>query len=93
MVENPAAGCAVGSSGFPMKRGRRIGSSEGAGGECDGVGDGVRTWKIAGMPNRWVARRLGMGHEVGVTRAVRRFRDDGKLAGRLTALEKEIGSE
>jgi hypothetical protein len=42
------------------------------------------------MPNRWVAQRLGMGHEVGVTRAVRRFRDDRKQAVRLNALEKKM---
>ena len=35
------------------------------------------------MPNRWVAGRLGMGHEVGVTWPVRRFRDDRELAERL----------
>lgn len=46
--------------------------------------------KRTAMPNRWVASRLGMGHEVGVTRAVRRFREDGKLAQRLNALEKKI---
>ena len=46
--------------------------------------------KRTAMPNRWVASRLGMGHEVGVTRAVRRFRDDRKLAERLNALEKKI---
>jgi len=46
--------------------------------------------KRTGMPNRWVAGRLGMGHEVGVTRAVRRFREDRKLAERLNALEKKV---
>jgi len=46
--------------------------------------------KRTGMPNRWVANRLGMGHEVAVTRAVRRFRDDPKLARRLNALEKKM---
>lgn len=46
--------------------------------------------KRTGMPNRWVANRLGMGHEVGVTRAVRRFRDDQKLAERLNMLEKNV---
>ena len=48
--------------------------------------------KRTGMPNRWVARRLGMGHEVAVTRAVRRFRDDRKQATRLNALENQIGT-
>jgi len=46
--------------------------------------------KRTGMPNRWVADRLGMGHEVMVTRAVRRFRDNRKLAGRLNALKKKM---
>ena len=46
--------------------------------------------KRTAMPNRWVASRLGMGHEVGVTRAVRRFRDDRNLAKRLYALEKKM---
>jgi putative transposase len=46
--------------------------------------------KRTGMPNRWVAHRLGMGHEVGVTRAVRRFQDDRKQAVRLNALEKKM---
>ena len=51
----------------------------------------ARVRKRTAMPNRGVAARLGMGHEVGVTRAVRRFRDDGKLTKRLNALEKKIG--
>jgi hypothetical protein len=42
------------------------------------------------MPNRWVANRLGMGHKVGVTRAVRRFRDDQRQGERLKALEKTM---
>jgi hypothetical protein len=46
--------------------------------------------KRTGMPNRWVASRLGMGHEVAVTRAVRRFRDDRKQAKRLNALEMQV---
>jgi hypothetical protein len=46
--------------------------------------------KRTAMPNRWVASRLGMGHEVAVTRAVRRFRDDRKQAVRLNALEKQV---
>lgn len=43
------------------------------------------------VTNRWVAARLGMGHEVSVTRAVRRFRDDAKPSRRLKALEKKLG--
>jgi REP element-mobilizing transposase RayT len=46
--------------------------------------------KRTAMPNRWVASRLGMGHEVGVTRAVRRFREDRKLTERLKALERLV---
>ena len=46
--------------------------------------------KRTAMPNRWVASRLGMGHEVGVTRAVRRFRDDRRLAERFNVLEKRM---
>jgi len=46
--------------------------------------------KRTGMPNRWVEDRVGMGHEVGVTRAVRRYREDRKLGRRLNALEKKI---
>ena len=43
------------------------------------------------MPNRWVADRLGMGHEVSVTRAVRRFREDKKAAEWLEALAAKLG--
>ena len=42
------------------------------------------------MPNRWVARRLGMGHEVSVTRAVRRFKDDPVSIGMLKELEERM---
>ena len=35
--------------------------------------------------------RLSMGHEVSVTRAVRRFRDHPKAARRLKALERKLG--
>jgi putative transposase len=48
--------------------------------------------KRTGMPNRWVAERLGMGHEVSVTRAVRRFREDRKQAARLNDLEGMVCS-
>jgi len=43
------------------------------------------------LADRWVAARLGMGHEVSVTRAVRRFREDPKAARRLKALERKLG--
>jgi hypothetical protein len=42
------------------------------------------------MPNRWVTNRLLMGHEVAVTRAVRRFQEDRKLAECMKALEKTL---
>lgn len=42
--------------------------------------------------NRWVSARLGMGHEVSVTRAVRRFGNDAKSARKLKALERKLGS-
>jgi hypothetical protein len=38
-----------------------------------------------------VADRLGMGHEVSVTRAVRRYREDKEAAGRLAALAAKLG--
>jgi putative transposase len=44
-----------------------------------------------GVANRWIATRLSMGHEVSVTRAVRRFRDDPKAARRLKALVRKLG--
>jgi hypothetical protein len=46
--------------------------------------------KRTATPDRWLASRLGMGHEVAVTRVVRRFRDSPKLAARLKALEKRV---
>lgn len=46
--------------------------------------------KRAAIPNRWVANRLGMGHEVAVTRAVRRFLEDRKLAECMNALEEKL---
>lgn len=45
-----------------------------------------------GVTNRWIAARLSMGHEVSVTRAVRRFRDDPKAARKLKALARKLGS-
>lgn len=44
-----------------------------------------------GVANRWIATRLSMGHEVSVTRAVRRFREDPKAARRLKALVRKLG--
>ena len=44
-----------------------------------------------GVTNRWIAARLSMGHEVSVTRAVRRCRDDPKTARKLKALVRKLG--
>lgn len=48
--------------------------------------------KRTAMANRWMVKRLGMGQEVSVTRAVRRFRDDPKSLKRLNGLEKKVGN-
>lgn len=45
----------------------------------------------SGVMNRWITARLSMGHEVSVTRAVRRFRDDPKAARKLKALARKLG--
>ena len=45
----------------------------------------------SGVMNRWIAARMSMGHEVSVTRAVRRFRDDPKAARKLQALARKLG--
>jgi len=47
--------------------------------------------KRTGVSNRWVSDCLSMGHEVNVTRAVRRFREDSKAARNFKALEKALG--
>lgn len=47
--------------------------------------------KRTALANRRVAARLGMGHEVSVTRAVRRHREDPKAARRLKELERKLG--
>ena len=47
--------------------------------------------KLTGMGNAWVAARLGMGHEVSVTRAVRRTREDKATAKQLRELEAKLG--
>jgi putative transposase len=47
--------------------------------------------KRTGMGNAWVAARLGMGHEVSVTRAVRRTREDKAARGKLNELEATLG--
>jgi REP element-mobilizing transposase RayT len=46
--------------------------------------------KHTAMANAWVAARLGMGHEVNVTRALRRVRQDRAMAMRLLALEAKL---
>ncbi len=43
------------------------------------------------LANHWVAARQGMGHEVSVTRAVRRFREDPKATRKLKAPERKLG--
>ena len=44
-----------------------------------------------GVPNAWVAARLGMGHEVSVTRAVRKCRENRATAKLLSDLESKLG--
>lgn len=39
----------------------------------------------------WVAARLGMGHEVSITRAVRRTREDTTTRDKLNELEAKLG--
>ncbi|MEO5712714.1 MAG: transposase [Luteolibacter sp.] len=46
--------------------------------------------KRTAMTNRWMAARLGMGPEVSVTRAVRRFREDTKASGKLKTLAEKL---
>lgn len=59
------------------------------GAPCDTVAlTGRGRWK---EEKEMVAARLGMGHEVSVTRAVRRYREDPKVARRLKALERKLG--
>jgi putative transposase len=43
-----------------------------------------------GARNAWVAERLGMGHESSVSRAVRRVREDPKLAKRAKSLARTL---
>ena len=43
------------------------------------------------LANRRVAVRLGLGHQVSVTRAARRYREDPKAARRHKALERKLG--
>lgn len=45
------------------------------------------------VANRWVSARLGMGHEVSVTRAVRRQATDPKLLRKLKALEGRLRTD
>lgn len=42
------------------------------------------------MSIRWVARRLGMEHEAGVTRVGRRFKEDPATIGMLKELEERM---
>jgi putative transposase len=43
--------------------------------------------KRTGVRNRWVAERLGMGHEGNVTRAIRRVNEYPAWKSRLAGLE------
>ncbi|MBK1829075.1 transposase [Haloferula rosea] len=47
--------------------------------------------KRTGVRNRWIADRLGMGHEGNVTVALRRVRESKALTRQLGKLEKELG--
>lgn len=47
--------------------------------------------KRTGIANAWVAARLGMGHEVSITRAVRRTREDNAVRDKLNELEAKLG--
>lgn len=47
--------------------------------------------KRTSVGNAWVAARLGMGHEVAVTRAVRRTHEDQAARDKLKQLEVELG--
>ena len=42
------------------------------------------------MTNRWLAARLGMGHEVSVTRAVKRFRENAEAYRKLKELALKL---
>ena len=44
--------------------------------------------KRTGVGNRWIAKRLGMGHEGSVTRAVRWTPDDAVARTRIAELER-----
>ena len=46
--------------------------------------------KRTGVGNRWIAGRLGMGHEGNVTRAARLAREDAATGRRLEELEKQL---
>ena len=46
--------------------------------------------KRTGVRNAWVASRLAMGHEVMVTRAVRRVRERRELGKKLADLEGRV---
>jgi REP element-mobilizing transposase RayT len=47
--------------------------------------------KRTGVLNSWIARRLGMGHEVSVTRAMRKVRESKAWAKRENDLETSLG--
>lgn len=55
-------------------------------------GRGVLIRKRTGVKNRWVAERLGMGHEGNVTRAIRRVREHPMRKAKLANLEAMLVS-
>ena len=49
--------------------------------------------KRTGVSNRWIARRLGMGQESSVIRAVRRTKEYAREAERMLDLENRLPAD
>ena len=49
--------------------------------------------KRTGVGNRWIARRLGMGQESSVIRAVRKTKEDGSAARKMRDLENRLAAD
>jgi hypothetical protein len=49
--------------------------------------------KRTGVGNRWITRRLGMGQESSVIRAVRRTKEDGSDARKMRGLENRFAAD
>ena len=49
--------------------------------------------KRTGVGNRWIARRLGMGQESSVIRAVRKTKEDGSNARKMRDLENRLAAD